>query len=167
MLAFTLHRCRQHFLQRRGHLRVPAHSQVCNPPTRHRIPSALLHWAHFSSHLRTKRQPVLQAKPTGLTSRYFSTSYTRATDSSFDHVLDSSIEQASTSRVVGYWLLGCSALVFSIVIVGGVTRLTESGLSITEWKPITGIWLPSSPEKWMLEYKKYRSSPEFKLFVKQ
>jgi hypothetical protein len=68
-------------------------------------------------------------------------------------------------RAVGYWLLSCSALVFTIVIVGGITRLTESGLSITEWKPITGVMFPTTAEKWQEEYTKYSQSPEFKMSV--
>jgi len=67
------------------------------------------------------------------------------------------------SRAVGYWLLSCSALVLAIVVVGGVTRLTESGLSITEWKPITGIVFPRTAEQWQQEYEKYSQSPEFKI----
>lgn len=68
-------------------------------------------------------------------------------------------------RSVGYWLLSCSALVFGIIVVGGVTRLTESGLSITEWKPITGVAFPRTPEQWQKEFDKYSQSPEFKMFV--
>jgi len=56
-----------------------------------------------------------------------------------------------------------STLVFAIVVVGGVTRLTESGLSITEWKPITGIVPPLSQAAWDEEFEKYKASPEFKL----
>jgi cytochrome c oxidase assembly protein subunit 15 len=56
-----------------------------------------------------------------------------------------------------------SGLVFTIVVVGGVTRLTESGLSITEWKPITGILPPLSPEAWEEEFDKYKGTPEFKM----
>lgn len=68
-------------------------------------------------------------------------------------------------RSVGYWLLSCSALVFGIIAVGGVTRLTESGLSITEWKPITGIAFPRTPGQWQDEFNKYSHSPEFKMSV--
>ncbi|EMR11342.1 hypothetical protein PNEG_00371 [Pneumocystis murina B123] len=67
---------------------------------------------------------------------------------------------------IGYWLLGCSSLVFGIVILGGLTRLTESGLSITEWKPITGIFPPLSHEEWVSEFEKYKATPEFK-FINQ
>ncbi|KAF8592479.1 COX15-CtaA-domain-containing protein [Ramaria rubella] len=68
---------------------------------------------------------------------------------------------------VGYWLLCSSALVFGIVVVGGVTRLTESGLSITEWKPVSGIFPPISPSDWAVEFEKYRVTPEFKLLNHQ
>lgn len=67
----------------------------------------------------------------------------------------------TTSKSVAYWLLGSAASVFGIVIFGGLTRLTESGLSITEWKPVTGSLWPGSPEAWEAEYTKYKSSPEF------
>ncbi|KAI6247838.1 Electron transfer protein 1, mitochondrial [Erysiphe necator] len=66
-----------------------------------------------------------------------------------------------TSKSVAYWLLGSAASVFGIVVLGGLTRLTESGLSITEWKPITGSLPPLSQADWDLEFEKYRASPEF------
>lgn len=58
------------------------------------------------------------------------------------------------------WLFACSALIFCIVVIGGLTRLTESGLSITEWEPITGILPPLTDEQWEVEWEKYRISPE-------
>ncbi|KAG4302132.1 hypothetical protein PCANB_001527 [Pneumocystis canis] len=67
---------------------------------------------------------------------------------------------------VGYWLLGCSSLVFGMIILGGLTRLTESGLitlSITEWKPVTGIFPPLSHDAWIHEFENYKKTPEFKL----
>jgi cytochrome c oxidase assembly protein subunit 15 len=64
---------------------------------------------------------------------------------------------------VAGWLLLCSTLVFAIVVVGGVTRLTESGLSITEWKPVTGIIPPLSHGEWEAEFDKYKATPEFKM----
>ncbi|CUM64305.1 uncharacterized protein PRCAT00001905001 [Priceomyces carsonii] len=66
------------------------------------------------------------------------------------------------NRAVGYWLLGTSTLVFGIVVLGGLTRLTESGLSITEWKPVTGVLPPLNEERWLQEFMKYQESPEFK-----
>lgn len=65
--------------------------------------------------------------------------------------------------VVGHWLIGCAALVFAIVVVGGITRLTESGLSIVEWRPITGILPPLSEAEWEEEFNKYKATPEFKI----
>ncbi|KAK7061458.1 electron transfer protein 1 [Favolaschia claudopus] len=64
---------------------------------------------------------------------------------------------------VGIWLMTSSLLVLAVVIVGGVTRLTESGLSITEWRPITGVMPPRSAEAWEEEFSKYRATPEFKM----
>lgn len=65
---------------------------------------------------------------------------------------------------VGRWLMASSVLVFGIIVVGGVTRLTESGLSITEWRPITGILPPLSHADWVTEFEKYQATPEFKLY---
>ncbi|KAK9413130.1 putative Cytochrome c oxidase assembly protein COX15 [Seiridium unicorne] len=69
----------------------------------------------------------------------------------------------TSSKSVAYWLLGSAASVFGIVVFGGLTRLTESGLSITEWKPVTGSLPPMSTEDWESEFAKYKASPEFKL----
>lgn len=68
----------------------------------------------------------------------------------------------NTSKYVGYWLIGTSGLVFGIVVLGGLTRLTESGLSITEWKPVTGSIPPLNHQEWEEEFAKYKESPEFK-----
>lgn len=67
-----------------------------------------------------------------------------------------------SSKTVGYLCVGTSILVFAIVILGGLTRLTESGLSITEWKPVTGAVPPMNEEDWIKEFEKYKDSPEFK-----
>ncbi|KAH8989335.1 electron transfer protein 1 [Lactarius hatsudake] len=64
---------------------------------------------------------------------------------------------------VGNWLLLSSALVIAVIVVGGVTRLTESGLSITEWRPITGVLPPLSRAEWESEFDKYKATPEFRL----
>ncbi|KAL4804518.1 cytochrome oxidase assembly protein-domain-containing protein [Aspergillus unguis] len=68
-----------------------------------------------------------------------------------------------TSKSVAYWLLGSAASVFGIVVFGGLTRLTEYRLSITEWRPVTGSLPPMNAEDWESEFAKYRSSPEFKV----
>lgn len=59
------------------------------------------------------------------------------------------------------WLMFIAALVFAMVVVGGITRLTESGLSITEWKPITGALPPLSEGAWLSEFEKYQAIPEY------
>jgi heme a synthase len=61
------------------------------------------------------------------------------------------------------WLLAVAGLVFAIVVVGGITRLTESGLSITEWKPVSGVLPPLSEAQWLAEFEKYRRIPEYQL----
>ena len=58
------------------------------------------------------------------------------------------------------WLYLCSFLTFSIIVVGGLTRLTESGLSITEWRPVKGMLPPRGAEGWEVEFEKYRKSEE-------
>ncbi|XP_053604780.1 heme A synthase COX15 [Plodia interpunctella] len=64
-------------------------------------------------------------------------------------------------KVVGYWLLGCSGMVFTAVVLGGVTRLTESGLSMVTWR-LLGEKLPTTEEEWMREFEKYQQYPEYK-----
>eukprot|EP00752_Nemacystus_decipiens_P019124 g17180.t1 len=64
-------------------------------------------------------------------------------------------------RPVRIWLWCVAVLVFLMVFVGGATRLTDSGLSITEWRPITGIIPPLSAEGWEAELEKYRQIPEY------
>ncbi len=66
------------------------------------------------------------------------------------------------STVLARWLLVVAALVFAMVVVGGITRLTGSGLSITEWKPVTGALPPLSETAWLEEFGKYQQSPQFK-----
>ncbi|MEP1767426.1 MAG: heme A synthase [Sulfitobacter sp.] len=61
------------------------------------------------------------------------------------------------------WLMVLFALVFLMIIVGGATRLTDSGLSITEWRPFTGAMPPLSAADWQLEFDKYQEIDEFRL----
>src|SRR5829696_1898583 len=65
-------------------------------------------------------------------------------------------------RAVAVWLLACCALVFAMVVVGGVTRLTHSGLSIVEWQPIVGTIPPLTDAAWNEAFAKYRLTPEFR-----
>ncbi len=62
---------------------------------------------------------------------------------------------------IGVWLLVCAAMVFGIVIIGGITRLTHSGLSMVEWKPLIGILPPLSEEEWLRVFGLYQLSPEY------
>ncbi|MCM8597225.1 MAG: COX15/CtaA family protein [Candidatus Accumulibacter sp.] len=64
-------------------------------------------------------------------------------------------------RQVALWLLICSAMVFTILVVGGVTRLTHSGLSIVEWQPIVGVVPPLNREQWDETFEKYKKTPEY------
>ncbi|MDB5658069.1 MAG: heme synthase [Cypionkella sp.] len=66
-------------------------------------------------------------------------------------------------RGIRAWLLAIFALVVMMIVVGGLTRLTDSGLSITEWKPVTGAIPPLNAADWASEFAKYQASPEFKL----
>jgi len=64
-------------------------------------------------------------------------------------------------RQVAAWLLVCCALVFAMVVVGGVTRLTRSGLSIVEWQPLMGAIPPLTEAHWQELFDKYRQTPEY------
>lgn len=65
-------------------------------------------------------------------------------------------------RAVAAWLYFCAALVFAIVVVGGITRLTRSGLSIVEWQPLVGTIPPLSEADWLELFEKYKRTPEFR-----
>ena len=60
------------------------------------------------------------------------------------------------------WLLIVAALVVATLIVGGATRLTESGLSIVEWKPVTGVLPPLTEAQWAAEFEKYKQIPQYR-----
>lgn len=106
--------------------------------------------------------------------RYNSSAATQASGSPLG-ALSQTIGQSSTksaksssfpetsSKSVAYWLLGSAVSVFGIVVFGGLTRLTESGLSITEWRPVTGSFPPMNQDHWEYEYNRYKQSPEFKM----
>ena len=66
-------------------------------------------------------------------------------------------------RGIRLWLMVLFALVVVMIAVGGLTRLTDSGLSITEWKPVTGAMPPMSEAAWQVEFEKYQEIPEYKL----
>ena len=69
----------------------------------------------------------------------------------------------ASARAVGWWLIACAALVYAMVVVGGVTRLTGSGLSMVRWHPIHGVVPPIGEDAWRRELDAYRASPEYRL----
>ncbi|XP_077972349.1 heme A synthase COX15-like [Styela clava] len=66
-------------------------------------------------------------------------------------------------KIIGWWLAGCCGLVVGAVVLGGVTRLTESGLSMVDWHLIKGMKPPTSQEDWENEFNKYKQFPEFRI----
>jgi cytochrome c oxidase assembly protein subunit 15 len=69
---------------------------------------------------------------------------------------------AQPVRAIRLWLLAVAALIVAMVLVGGATRLTESGLSIVEWQPVTGTLPPLSAADWQSEFDKYRATPQYR-----
>ncbi len=65
-------------------------------------------------------------------------------------------------RAVRLWLLAAAAMIFLTLIVGGATRLTVSGLSIVEWKPVTGVLPPMSQDAWQVEFDAYKAIPQYR-----
>ena len=74
---------------------------------------------------------------------------------------DTTTSAPGSPRGVIPWLVLVAALVFGMVVLGGVTRLTESGLSMTDWRPVTGWLPPMSETAWQAEFDQYRASPEY------
>jgi cytochrome c oxidase assembly protein subunit 15 len=70
-------------------------------------------------------------------------------------------EPVRQDRAVACWLIVMAALVALMIIVGGATRLTDSGLSIVEWRPVTGAIPPLSEADWLAEFEKYKTIPEY------
>ncbi len=72
------------------------------------------------------------------------------------------LSQQRSSRQIAIWLLIGVAMIIVQVLLGGITRLTESGLSITEWKPVTGALPPMNNAAWLAEFDKYKLTDQFK-----
>ncbi|TPX33309.1 hypothetical protein SmJEL517_g03717 [Synchytrium microbalum] len=108
------------------------------------------------------RQPLIP-------SRSSSTSIPLSSASNTSDIKASEAESGSsdtittTKPIVGYWYLFSGTLVFGIVVIGGLTRLTESGLSITEWNVFKGMKPPTSQSEWEDEFNKYKQFPEYQL----
>lgn len=69
----------------------------------------------------------------------------------------------SARRAISVWLMALFSLVVLMIVIGGMTRLTDSGLSITEWKPVTGAIPPMGEAAWVVEFDKYKATPEYEL----
>ncbi len=69
---------------------------------------------------------------------------------------------ATRRHAIRVWLMAVAALIFAMVLVGGATRLTESGLSITEWQPVTGTVPPLGEVAWQAEFDKYKTIPQYR-----
>jgi cytochrome c oxidase assembly protein subunit 15 len=70
-------------------------------------------------------------------------------------------QQSQYDKQVAGWLALCAAVVFGMILLGGVTRLTNSGLSMVEWKPLMGVIPPLSEEAWQATFDKYKAFPEY------
>lgn len=73
-----------------------------------------------------------------------------------------SAQKTSPTRAVRWWLFGVAALIAIMVLVGGATRLTESGLSIVEWKPVAGTLPPLNQEQWTQAFDAYKTIPQYR-----
>src|SRR5262252_269161 len=71
-------------------------------------------------------------------------------------------EDLDHGRAIRLWLCVVAALIFAMVLVGGATRLTESGLSITEWQPVRGALPPLNEAQWQTEFEKYQVIPQYR-----
>ena len=78
-----------------------------------------------------------------------------------DAVLTASHAHSGHPAKIARWLQWVAALIVTIVVVGGITRLTESGLSITQWKPLTGIIPPLGEAQWQAEFENYRQIDQY------
>ncbi len=76
--------------------------------------------------------------------------------------MDEPTTTRSDPRALAIWLFAVAGLVFVMVVVGGITRLTESGLSITEWKPVSGAIPPLSAADWADAFRLYQATPEYR-----
>src|SRR3546814_4323447 len=65
-------------------------------------------------------------------------------------------------RAISRWLLAIAALVFLMVVIGGIARLTESGLSMVRWEPVSGVVPPLNDAEWQAEFEAYKAYPEYR-----
>lgn len=149
--------------------------QLCSRLPKVTAPARSIHIPRTTVHQHSSVINLLRKtrSATGFLSRYSTASLGQSTPFTTSKSFNTRFFSSNSSPVhplptlsrpvIGIWLLSCSTMVFAIVVVGGVTRLTESGLSITEWKPITGVLPPLTKAQWEVEFDKYKATPEFKL----
>ena len=77
--------------------------------------------------------------------------------------MNTDINNQAQNRAVATWLLICCGLVFAMVVLGGFTRLTGSGLSMVDWRPLMGVLPPMSDAAWQRVFEMYQQSPEFQM----
>ena len=69
--------------------------------------------------------------------------------------------RTDSDRAIGWWLLACAAMVFAMAVIGAITRLTGSGLSMVEWRPLIGALPPLNEAEWQRVFDLYRATPEY------
>ena len=124
------------------------------------LPTTISDLSRLGSRIRTLSTAATTITP-GSTSSHPSPATT--TTFTTDQHDSASSSPRLTTPLVSKYLFVVAGMVFCIVIVGGMTRLTESGLSITEWNVISGMKLPITGEDWEIEFEKYRATPEWKM----
>ena len=75
-----------------------------------------------------------------------------------------SLRSPDSTRPIALWLLVCCAMVLAMAVIGAITRLTESGLSMVEWKPLIGILPPLSEAEWNRVFDLYKATPEYRVY---
>ena len=95
-----------------------------------------------------------------------------ATDAHFRQIREIAVTAAAAypdtyqapdaNKPIGLWLLVCCAMVLAMIVIGGLTRLTGSGLSMVEWRPFLGLLPPFSEAEWQRVFALYQTSPEFR-----
>ncbi|KAJ1036094.1 hypothetical protein NDA18_000237 [Ustilago nuda] len=128
-------------------------------------PSSALDRTAVWKALANKRfQSTASISPADLHSSASSTSASTSSTNSSSSSSKTSSTPLVSKPIVALHLYSLAFLVYAIVVVGGLTRLTESGLSITEWNPgFKGMRLPTTTEEWIAEWDKYKQTPEFTL----
>lgn len=77
--------------------------------------------------------------------------------------LSPSLARGDSARAIAWWLLACAAMVFAMAVIGAITRLTGSGLSMVEWRPLIGALPPLNDAEWQRVFDLYRETPEYRL----